>query len=348
MKKINNVAIVGMGALGMLYGSMITDTLGIESVTYILDDDRFYRYKERTFTVNGAPFHPQFEKANDAKPYDLVIVAVKYNGLDSALDTMKNCIGPDTIIMSVMNGMISEEIIAQRYGMENIVYTVVQGMDAQHSEGTLGYTQKGVVCIGPVKGQTRDNTDAVADFLTRANVAHQVEENILYRMFCKWMLNVGVNQTCMVFDASYNECLTIPEAYDVLCKSMREVIALSPHFDLNLGEEEFEFCDDSENDYKLSYEESYDLKIEIYEDFEKKFSHYLLHDNRANEITFKLWKAFENHISSAQTRSIKMDNKFYLITWLEHNWGAFLGCILDGSFKYMNVASLVLESWNEK
>lgn len=241
MKKINNVAIVGMGALGMLYGSMITDTLGIESVTYILDDDRFDRYKERTFTVNGAPFHPQFEKANDAKPYDLVIVAVKYNGLDSALDTMKNCIGPDTIIMSVMNGMISEEIIAQRYGMENIVYTVVQGMDAQHSEGTLGYTQKGVVCIGPAKGQTRDNTDAVADFLTRANVAHQVEENILYRMFCKWMLNVGVNQTCMVFDASYNECLTIPEAYDVLCKSMREVIALSPHFDLNLGEEEFEF-----------------------------------------------------------------------------------------------------------
>jgi len=117
---------------------------------------------------------------------------------------------------------------------------------------------------------------------------------------------------------------------------------------VTLCEEEFEFCDDSENDYKLSYEESYDLKIEIYEDFEKKFSHYLLHDNRANEITFKLWKAFENHISSAQTRSIKMDNKFYLITWLEHNWGAFLGCILDGSFKYMNVASLVLESWNEK
>lgn len=111
-------------------------------------------------------------------------------------------------------------------------------------------------------------------------------------------------------------------------------------------EEELVPCDEKE-EHKLSYEEQYDLRLEIYEDFEKKFSHYLLHDNRADETTFKLWKAFENHISSAQTKSIKMDNKFCIITWLEHNWGAFLGCIIDGSFKYMNVSSIVLDSWNK-
>lgn len=241
MKKIENVAIVGMGALGMLYGSIITDHLGNDVVTYVLDDNRFEKYKSQGFTCNGRPFYPNFVRSAEAKPFDLVIVAVKYNGLKSALDTMKNCIGEDTIIMSVMNGMISEEIIAERYGKDNIVYTVVQGMDAQHSFGTLGYTQEGVVCIGSVSESDIENVMAVDEFLTRAGANHQVEENIMYRMFCKWMLNVGINQTCMVFDASYNQALTIPEAYDVLCKAMREVIALSPHFGLALGEKEFEF-----------------------------------------------------------------------------------------------------------
>lgn len=230
-----------MGALGMLYGSIITKALGNDAVTYVLDDERFEKYQSRTFTCNGEAFHPNFVRSSEAKPFDLVIVSVKYSGLESALDTMKNCIGDDTIIMSVMNGMISEEIIAERYGKHNIVYTVVQGMDAQHDCGTLSYTQEGTVCIGAVADYDKENVKAVDAFLTKAHANHQVEENIMYRMFCKWMLNVGINQTCMVFDASYNQALTIPEAYDVLCKSMREVIALSPYFGLNLGDEEFNF-----------------------------------------------------------------------------------------------------------
>ncbi len=241
MKTIKNVAIVGMGALGMLYGSIITRHLGNDVVYYVLDDERFERYQSRSFTCNGEAFSPNFVRSSEASPFDLVIVAVKYNGLASALDTIKNCIGKDTIIMSVMNGMISEKIITERYGKENIVYTVVQGMDAQHNCGTLSYTQEGVICIGSVSDLDTANVKTVSEFLTRAGANHQIEENIMYRMFCKWMLNVGINQTCMVFDASYSQALTIPEAYDVLCKAMREVIALSPYFDLNLGDEEFEF-----------------------------------------------------------------------------------------------------------
>ena len=45
------------------------------------------------------------------------------------MDTMRNCVGKDTIILSLLNGITSEEIIAKRYGAERIVYTVAQSMD---------------------------------------------------------------------------------------------------------------------------------------------------------------------------------------------------------------------------
>ena len=77
-----------------------------------------YKRQEQTFRMEDC------EKAEKA---DLVIVAVKYNGLSSAIETMKNCVGDSTIIMSVMNGISSEDRIAQQYGADKMIYTVAQG-----------------------------------------------------------------------------------------------------------------------------------------------------------------------------------------------------------------------------
>ncbi len=50
------------------------------------------------------------------EPVDLVIVAVKYTGLQSAIQNIRKCIDEHTIIMSVMNGIDSEDLIAYVYG----------------------------------------------------------------------------------------------------------------------------------------------------------------------------------------------------------------------------------------
>ena len=115
-----------MGALGLLYGSHIADHAGSDAVTFVVSDERRRRYRDKIFTVNGKVVDFTLESEEKASPVDLVIVAVKYHDLESALDTMRNCVGSHTVIMSVMNGISSERIIAERYGEENIVYTVAQ------------------------------------------------------------------------------------------------------------------------------------------------------------------------------------------------------------------------------
>ena len=53
MKEIKNISIIGMGALGVMYGSHLAHHLGFDHVTYIMDEKRYEKYKGSTVTCNG-------------------------------------------------------------------------------------------------------------------------------------------------------------------------------------------------------------------------------------------------------------------------------------------------------
>ena len=235
---IRQVAIIGMGALGMMYGEHIISAMGKDSVSFILDDDRFFRNKNRIFTCNGSKIDFPMQRSSEKKSFDLVIVAVKYTSLEQALETMKNCIGSDTVIMSVMNGIDSEEIIGKRFGDSHMIYTVAQAMDAMRDGTSLKYTKKGILCIGKKKEQDAGRLNAVADFFDSIRLPYQIEEDILYRIWAKWMLNVGINQTCAVFDTTYRETLSQEEPFRYFTEAMQEVLLLSKSEGINLSDSE--------------------------------------------------------------------------------------------------------------
>lgn len=237
-KDINNVAIIGMGALGLLYGEHITNELGKDSVSYILDEDRYKKYQEYTFTCNDKILDLKMQKSDNASFFDLVIVAVKFNSLESALKTMENCVGPDTIIMSVMNGINSEEIIAQKFGKEKLIYTVAQQMDALREGTNLHYSKKGILCIGKKDFQDSTNLNTVCRFFDKIKMPYKREENILYRIWAKWMLNVGINQTCAVFNTNYSQTLEPGTPRDTFIAAMKEVVELSKYEGINLADSE--------------------------------------------------------------------------------------------------------------
>ena len=155
--QIKKAAIIGMGALGLLYGYHMVDNIGPESVDFLLGAERYDRYKEKTFLIQGEEKKLPIARAEQAEPYDLVILAVKYGAIESAFETMKYAVGPDTVLLSVMNGITSEDMMGERFGRENLIYTVAQGMDAMHFGDTLRYTKMGELRIGIV-GMERKRT----------------------------------------------------------------------------------------------------------------------------------------------------------------------------------------------
>ena len=235
MREIENVSIIGMGALGMLYGNKIMETMRAGHVTYIMDGERFERHKDEAYIVNGVQRSFPIIKSEEAKPCDLLIVAVKYTGLESALDVMETSVGDDTIIISVMNGISSEEIIGRRFGMERMVYTVAQGMDAMHFGNELRYTKEGQLCVGVMDAAMDGKLKVLRAFLDKVGIEYTVEPDIRLRMWGKFMLNVGINQTCMVYGVGYADAMKKGSAEAMtLVGAMREVILLAnaEHVDL--------------------------------------------------------------------------------------------------------------------
>ena len=234
MKKIVRVHVIGMGALGVLFGSQIHRALGRERMAFVMDRERFEKKKTMSHVVNGEKMPFRLISSEEAKPCDLLIVATKFTGLTSALDSMATSIGPDTIIVSVLNGITSEKIIGERFGMEHMLYTVAQGTDAMYFGSELSYTKPGMMCLGilpeaeELRSVMEEKLAAVDELLTRVGIAHVLEEDIYRRMWGKYMCNVGLNQTCMVFQAGYGK-VTTPGTleYAVMVSAMREARMLA-------------------------------------------------------------------------------------------------------------------------
>lgn len=227
MKDIESISIVGMGALGMMYGKLFTDVLGTDAVDFVMDDGRYARNRGRAVVCNGDPLEFRLVPESSSRPAGLVVVAVKGPGLGQALDTMAGSVGPDTVILSVMNGISSERIIAERYGAGHIVHCVAQGMDAMKIGDELTFSRTGELRIGITPEGSRECLEALERLLDRAGMAYVEEKDILYRLWGKFMLNVGVNQTCMVYGTGYGGVLAEGEPNRTMVSAMREVMSVA-------------------------------------------------------------------------------------------------------------------------
>ncbi len=225
---IEKVAIIGKGAVGLLYGSMIERALGPGSVEFVMDDARFSRHEGDPITVNGGPCGIATVPASRARVADAVILTIKTTGLEAALDTMEAVVGPSTCIVSLCNGIRSERRIAERFGWERVVLSVAQGMDAVFIGSNMTYTHTGEIRFGAAAGTAAGVVDELADLYARSGISHTVEQDIVRRMWTKLMLNVGINQTCMVFGGTYGSALE-PGGEQLRCfvAAMREARAVA-------------------------------------------------------------------------------------------------------------------------
>ena len=234
---INSISIVGMGALGLMYADHIQKSQK-GNVSFLLNKERMERYKSAHFTVNGETVHFPMIDAEDATPADLVIVATKYNDLRSAMEVMKNAVGENTVIISVLNGISSEKILAEQYHPQNIIPCVAIAMDAMRDGYALNYCNKGFLRIGTTDSSQLPAFTALKQFFEDAEIPYTAEEDIMHAMWGKFLLNVGINQTCMVYDTTYKGVLTGEQEYRDFVAAMREVIAISEAENINLTEDE--------------------------------------------------------------------------------------------------------------
>ena len=229
LSPIRKIAIIGMGALGILMGEEMTACLGRHQVWFIADRNRQERYRKKGVWFNGRKMDFAMKLPEETAKADLVIVAVKATGLEQAVEDMKNAVGDETTIVSLLNGITSEKRLGEAFGMKKVVWCVAQGMDAVKEGTSLTCDQRGCLCIGrlPEETEKQRKVDELAALFEEAGRGYTVEADIKRRMWAKLMMNVGVNQACMVYETNYGGVQKEGRARDLMIDAMKEVIVLA-------------------------------------------------------------------------------------------------------------------------
>ncbi len=246
--KIRKVAIIGGGALGAVYASLLYD-MDRDSVSFIASGERFERLRKSGVIVNGKTYPINVINSKDKKdkidPADLVIVAVKYHQLDEAIAEIANQVGKKTIIMSVMNGIDSEERIGAVYGMDNVLYAIALGIDALREGNSVRYTTQGRILFGEDlnRPEPSPRVQRVKDLFDRAGINYEVPADMKAVMWFKFMVNVGINQASAVLRAPYGVFQSSRDARELMHSAMLEVIALADKMKINLSGSDIEKFD---------------------------------------------------------------------------------------------------------
>lgn len=192
--------------------------------------------------INHRPYAiPAIHPEEVLSPADLVIVALKHHHLPDAVQDLKHCVGENTTILSVMNGLENEETLGAVYGMDKVLYTISVGIDAQREGRRISYTRPGKHYFGEaVNTPPGRRVRRVQEALDRAGIVNEVPKDMIRMLWWKFMVNVGMNQASAVMRASYGRFQTAPDVRAVMEALMREVIALAEVQGVDLSSQDIE------------------------------------------------------------------------------------------------------------
>jgi len=241
MEEIQKVAILGAGAMGAYFAGRFFDTTGFSTVL-IAKGDRLDRLKTKGLVVNGKSYAiPVIHPDEATSTVDLIIVALKHHHLEEAVQGLEKLVGDSTTIISVMNGLESEEYIGSIYGMDKMLYAISVAIDAVRQRNQITYTKPGKHYFGEA-GNTHlsQRVLRVQEAFDRAGIVYETPEDMIRMIWWKFMINVGMNQASAVMRAPYGAFQTSPEAQGLMEALMKEVIALTDVMDVNLTNRDIE------------------------------------------------------------------------------------------------------------
>ena len=234
--KIQSVAILGAGAVGSYIIWGLSKKANIR-LGVIAEGDRARRLKESGCAINGAVYRPEVWTPQEAHGVDLLVVALKYGSLPGALESIKTAVGSNTVVMSLMNGVDSEALIAAQVGAEHLLYSFIKV--ASHKEAD-GYHFDPDATLGVIYGERfapfeSERVKAVRELFTDSGVNFRVTEHIQEEMWSKFRLNVCNNLPQAILGAGvgcYRDSVHMKAISDGLCHEL-EAIAVAKGIDLS-------------------------------------------------------------------------------------------------------------------
>jgi len=145
------------------------------------------------------PVHAHRDTASIG-PVDIVLVALKTTANDALAQLIPPLLGPDTLCLTVQNGMGSVELLQELHAPDKVVGGLCQIGVERVSAGHLRsfVPGGGFVQLGEPSGAPRERTHALAALFRDAGIRVRIADSLDDAVWRKLMWNVPFNGLCIL------------------------------------------------------------------------------------------------------------------------------------------------------
>lgn len=200
------IAVVGAGAIGSVLGGLLARAG--EDVTLIARQAHVEAIKRNGLLIDGVlgEFTVNVDAAEklDFRP-DIVLLTVKTQDVEAACSEIKPHV-KDVSIVTLQNGVRSNEIAASILGKENIISCVVSFNARFLRPGNVTYGYEGSLLVGEAFGENGERVEEIGAILNRA-IKTESCDNIRGAHWTKLLINVMGNSLNAMIGLSLGECM---------------------------------------------------------------------------------------------------------------------------------------------
>lgn len=225
---VKRVSIIGIGAVGAIYAWRLSQHLGFPNVRVVVDQERLQRYQSGGIFLNGEKVDYNYvtpdERVDSA---DLVIIATKNHHLEVATEMIKGHVGEKTILLSLLNGIDSEQLLSEKFGAEKVLYGFTTALDSTRVGNKIDFSTEGIIYFGEKDNSKSPRVESLIELFNGAKIAYNNPENIERELWAKFMVNVSINTISAITRGTYGDCANIGAIKELIIKAQHEVITLA-------------------------------------------------------------------------------------------------------------------------
>ncbi|KMO39214.1 ketopantoate reductase family protein [Methylobacterium aquaticum] len=195
--------VVGAGSTGGYIGGRLAQAG--RDVTFLVRQGRAERLRRDGLRIvsplGDATVEPQLMTADTLdETFDTVLLSVKGFQLDAALDDLGPAVGPDTMILPVLNGMRHMEILAERFSAANLVGCALKIATILDDEGRVVHLSPlQDLAYGELDGGNTRRIQALHELMRAAGFQPRLSHEIRREMWEKWILLATIGAvTCLM------------------------------------------------------------------------------------------------------------------------------------------------------
>jgi 2-dehydropantoate 2-reductase len=197
------ILVVGAGATGGLFGGLLAHAG--RDVTFLVRAARAAQLREQGLQIRSPrgdlTITPQIAQSETiAAPFDAIVLGLKAYALEAAMDDFAPAVGPQTLILPLLNGMRHLDVLAERFGNDRVlggVCIVASTLDAQGRIVQLNEAQQ--LIYGERSGKNGTRVRELDATLQGAGFTATLSDHILLAMWEKWVFLASLGaSTCLM------------------------------------------------------------------------------------------------------------------------------------------------------